>query len=519
MKRRALLRTAGALSLTRVPLARAQPQSARTLRFVPQADLRVLDPVWTTAYVTRNFAYMVYDTLLAIDQNQRVCPQMVDAWTIAEDGLSCRFQLRGGLAFHDGQPVRPADCIASLRRWGLRDQTGQRLFAVLKSIEPDGTDAFVITLHKPFPQLLACIATIPGNPFVMPERVIGTDPNKQITEALGSGPFMFAREEWLPGQKAVFLRNPHYVPRSEPAGGSAGGKIAKVDRIEWLVLPDPATAAAALTAGEIDWWGYPTPDLVPLLQGTRNVTVKPTDPGGVMGILRFNCVQPPFDNVLVRRAVAMGVDRADYLQVMGGDRRFWVECDSAFPCSPASLPARRPDLEGARKLLRTSGYAGEKVVLLSAGDQTIVALQAEVTADLLRKIGMTVEVQQFDTATILSRRISKAPVSQGGWSIFHTWFESANLQDPTVNPTLDADGDRSWFGWLTDAPTETLIEQWYAASTDRDRQAIMTALDRRIAETVPFIITGQFLAPTAYRSGISGFVEAPALFFWNVAKA
>jgi peptide/nickel transport system substrate-binding protein len=295
--------------------------------------------------------------------------------------------------------------------------------------------------------------------------------------------------------------------------------VVHVDRVEWMIISDPATIAAAMASGEVDWWGYPTPDLVPLLRKTRGVTVKPSDPGGNMGILRFNHLQPPFDKLAVRQAVAMGMDRSDYLQVMGGDREFWVECDSSFPCGPGSPPPRKPDIEGARRLLKSSGYAGEPAVVLSAADQTIVQLQASVTADLLQRIGMTVDLQDMDSAGILSRRLSKAPVSQGGWSIFHTWFDASNLRDPAVNPTLSANGLKGWFGWPTDPQTEALITAWFDAPDEAAAAAGIRALDGRLAETVPFLITGQFKAPTATRSGITGVLDAPALFFWNVRKA
>ncbi len=516
MKRRTLLAAAASLPIASRTSA---AQDTKTLRFVPQADLRVLDPIWTTAYVTRNFAYMVYDTLLGTDAQQRIQPQMVQGWAILDAGLTYRFHLRPGLAFHDGQKVRGVDCVVSLQRWGARDQAGQRLFAVLSSIEAEGDDAFVIRLVRPFPQLLVCLAKIAGNPFIMPERLARTDPGKQVTEVVGSGPFTFAADQWVPGQRAVFLRNPRYVPRDEPPSGSAGGKVAYLDRIEWLVLSDPATIAAAMASGEIDWWGYPTPDLVPLLRKTRGVTVKPSDPGGNIGIMRFNHVQPPFDKLAVRQAVAMAIDRSEYLQVMGGEKEFWVECDSSFPCDPASAPPRKPDIEGARRLLRSSGYAGEPAVVLSAADQTIVQLQASVTADVLQRIGMVVDLQDMDSAGILARRLSHAPVSKGGWSIFHTWFDASNLRDPAVNPTLSANGDKGWFGWPTDPETEALIAAWFDAPDNAAAAGGIRALDHRLSETVPFLITGQFRAPTATRSTVTGVLDAPALFFWNVRKA
>ncbi len=518
MKRRELMTCSAALLAAAIPRG-ADAQDTKVLRFVPQADLRVLDPTWTTAYVTRNFAYMVYDTLLSYDAEGRIRPQMVDEWMVAPDGLTYRFRLRPGLAFHDGQPVRAADCVASLRRWGARDQAGLHLMASTQALEIDGDDGFTLKLNRLFPQTLACLAKMAGSPFVMPERLARIDPDKQIKDVMGSGPFTFAQEQWVPGQRAVFLRNPNYVPRSEPASGSAGGKVVHVDRVEWMILPDPATVAAAMASGEVDWWGYPTPDLVPLLRKTRGVAVTVVDPDGDLGLLRFNHLQPPFDKVGVRRAVALAMDRSDYLEVMGGAPDFWIRCNSFFPCGPASAPDRKPDLGAAKRLLLEAGYAGEPVVVLSAADQTIVQLQSSVTADLLRKINMTVDLQELDTATILTRRASKEPPSRGGWSIFHTWADASNLRNPAVSPTISANGAQGWFGWASDAPTETLIQQWYDAPDEVAQREALHAIDGRLSETVPYLLTGQFKAVTAYRTVVSGVLQAPALFFWNVRKA
>src|SRR2546422_253125 len=97
-----------------------------TLKVIPQASLRVLDPIWTTAYLTRNHGYLVYDTLFALDANFKVQPQMVDTWTMTDNGLTYTFTLRRGLKFHDGAPVTSRDVIASIKRWGARDLFGQK---------------------------------------------------------------------------------------------------------------------------------------------------------------------------------------------------------------------------------------------------------------------------------------------------------------------------------------------------------------------------------------------------------
>src|SRR5690349_4395182 len=303
----------------------------KTLRFIPQADLRVLDPIVTTAGITRNHAYLIYDTLFGTDENLRVHPQMVERWEVSKDQLTYTFTLRDGLAFHDGQKVRSADCIASLTRWGKRDALGQRLAAVTQSWTAIDDQTFRLRLTRAFPRTLEALGELSSNvPFIMPERVARTDPYQAITATIGSGPFKFVKEEWVPGSKVVYVRNAQYVPRTERASWAAGGKIAKVDRIEWVYIPDAATAAAAINAGEADWWEVMPPDLAPLLRKNKAVRIEGKDPLGSVAVMRFNHLQPPFNNAKLRKALLQAVDQKDYVLAIAGGQDLGRECYSMY---------------------------------------------------------------------------------------------------------------------------------------------------------------------------------------------
>src|SRR5215831_13015261 len=229
----------GALALG-LMLAAGPACAQKTLKFIPQADLRILDPIATTAYITRNHGYMIYDTLFATDAKFQIQPQMVDKWELSKDKLTYTFTLRDGLKFHDGQPVRPADCIASLQRWAKRDPLGQKLAEALDSWSAVNDKTFRLKLKKPFPLTLDALGKLASNvPFIMPERIAKTDAFQNITDATGSGPFKFLKEEWVPGNKVVYVKNTSYVPRKEPPSWAAGGKVVKVDRVEWIYIPDP----------------------------------------------------------------------------------------------------------------------------------------------------------------------------------------------------------------------------------------------------------------------------------------
>jgi peptide/nickel transport system substrate-binding protein len=514
------------LALTLAPLAAWAADSGKTLRFIPEADLRSLDPIWTTAYITRNHGYMVYDTLFALDENFKPQPQMVDTWKVSDDKLTYSFTLRDGLKFHDGQPVRSADCIASLERWMKRDVLGQALAESVGEMKAEDDRKFAIILKKPFPLLLEAIGKLSSNvPFIMPERVAKTDANQQITDATGSGPFRFVKQEWVPGNKAVYVKNPDYVPRKEPPSWAAGGKIAKVDRVEWLYIPDPATAANALGTGEVDWWQQLPSDLVPLLQANKDLVVKNVDPLGSIGVLRFNHLQPPFNNQKLRQALLYAVDQADTMTAVAGDPKNWRSCYSYYPCgTPMAGEAGAEPLKGKRdlakatQLINESGYKGEKVVVMYATDQPIVNAQGLVIGELLRQLGINVDLQAMDWGTLITRRASKEPVEKGGWSLFFTWFVAPDMLNPALNAALRGNGEKAWFGWPTDAKIEALRQQWFDAPDVEAQKKVAAALQAEAFDSVPYIPTGQFVIPTAFRKELKGVIVTPVTFLWNVEK-
>jgi len=516
-----------ALALTVVPATGWGEAAPKTLRFIPQADLRSIDPIWTTAYVTRNFGYLVFDTLFSLDKNFKPQPQMVDRWTVSDDKQTYSFILRDGLKWHDGQAVRAADCVASLERWGKRDTLGQKLMEAVGEITVVDDKTFTISLKSPFPLILDALGKLSSNvPFMMPERLAKTDAYQQIPEAIGSGPFKFVKEEWVPGNKAVFVKNTDYLPREEAPSFASGGKVAKVDRIEWLYIPDTTTAAAALNAGEADWYEQPPADLLPVFAGNKDIVVATVDPLGNHGTLRFNHIQPPFTNSKLREAVLNLVDQKDYMAAAAGDPKYWKTCAALFGCGTpfetkagADALLKGPNPAKARELIKEAGYKGEKIVLMSATDQPIVHGQALVTLEALRKAGLNVEFQANDWGTLITRRTSKEPIDKGGWSIFHTWFSAPDFFSPAVNILIRGNGEKAWFGWPTDAKIETLIDAWFKApDLEKQMQLVADIQVEAYTNEIPYVPTGQFVVPTAYRKSLDGIIIAPVVFLWNVEK-
>ncbi|WP_270934802.1 ABC transporter substrate-binding protein [Falsiroseomonas oryzae] len=529
MHRRSLL--AGSAGLALAPFgapAIAQPARAATLRFVPQANLTALDPIWTSAIVTQMHGYHVYDTLYALDARLRPQPQMAQGHETSADGRSWRITLREGLRFHDGEPVRARDCTASLARWSKRDPFGQILAAVVDEWRAADDRTIEIRLKRPFPLMLDALAKPDANvPFIMPERLAQTDANAQVGEVVGSGPFRFVRGEFVSGSRVVYAKNDAYVPRSEPASGAAGGKLAHFARVEWHILPDPATAAAALQAGEVDWLEQPLTDLIPTLQRNRNIEVGVLNEAGIMSIMRLNHLQAPFNNLRARQAVALAVDQDEYMRAtLGDDRGVWRQCRSLFPCgtplgvedlSPLNAPPR--NLDRARAALAASGYNNEKVVIINPTDFPLIGPHGQITADRLRRIGFNVELAETDWGTVVQRRVRTEPVERGGWSIFHTYGSSLAYLNPAVSSLVKGPGASGWFGWYDSPRAQELVQAWLDATDPAQQQTLANELNRLAQDDVATIPLGQFTIRNAWRRSITGHLKGSMPYPWGVRPA
>jgi peptide/nickel transport system substrate-binding protein len=523
--RRGFLAATGAAMLARPALA--QPASARVLRFVPETGLIVLDPIVTTAAVTTMHGYAVFDTLYGVDEQLQPQPQMAEGARSTDDGLGWEIRLREGLRFHDGEPVRARDCAASLQRWSKRDSFGQALAAAVEAWETPDDRTLRIRLKRPFPQLLRDIGKPHSSPaFIMPERIAQTDAMTPVTEMIGSGPFRFQRDEYVAGSRVVYTRFDGYKPRDEAASWSAGGKQVHFDRVEWHIMPDAATASAALQAGEVDWLETLQGDLVPIAKRNRQINVRPLNPLGLILGMRFNHATAPFNNAALRRAILSAVNQDDYLQaVTGGDAESFRLCRAMFPCglpgvNELGTEAMRqpPDLGKAREAVSASGYKGEKIVLLHASDHPIVGPLGEITADLLRRLDMNVEQQTMDWGTVVQRRTSKEPVEKGGWSIFHTTWPGSSVTNPAENLYIRGQGGTGWFGWHDSPELEKLSAEWLQSTDAAERQKLLDAVQRSAFETVPVVPLGQMLPNMAHRTSLTGIVTASAPAFWNVRR-
>ena len=524
MNRRGFLITAAA-GLARPHIARAA--EARTLRFIPQSDLAVLDPVQSTSVVTMQHACMVFDTLYGVDWQGQTQPQMVDGHVLENDGRIWRMTLREGLRFHDGTPVLARDAAASIRRWGAKDAFGLGVTGAMDALDTPDDRTLVFRMKRPFPLLPVALGKVGVNTAViMPERLAKTPPTAQVSAMVGSGPFRFRADERVPGSLAVYERFEGYVPR--PSGTTsllAGPKIAHLDRVEWHTIPDTSTASAALQSGEMDWWEAADAENVPVLRRRPDIAVRVQNYPGYAAALRPNCLQPPFDNPAIRRALMGAISQHDMMVAAAGeDPTLWRDQVGFFhPRSPMATDAGMEALTGPRDLdrvrddLKKAGYAGQKVVLMAATDRAIINNMSEVAADMLRKVGINLDYQTTDFGSVLARANNREPVEKGGWSLYVSGYYGSSVISPAPHNWLRGNGAASIAGWPNSPRIEALRDQWFAASDLASEQAIAREMQVAAFQDVPYYPLGLLADVTAYRRRVSGILDGLVLFY-NVRK-
>ena len=530
ISRRKLLKLslgAAPLALSVVSTPPAFADGKKTITAVMHSDLRIIDPGFTTAYITRDHGYMVYDTLVATDANFKVQPQMAD-WKISDDRLTYTFTLRDGLKWHDGAPVTAEDCVASLKRWGKNDGMAQKLMDFTAAIEAADAKTILLKLKEPYSLVLETLAKPSALvAFMMPKRLAETPAGQQIAEQIGSGPFKFVKSEFQPGVKAVYEKNTDYVPRQEPPSWTAGGKVVKVDRVEWITMPDAQTATNALQSGDVDFLENPPFEMLPVLEANPDVKVQALNKFGFQTYGRMNFLIPPFDNVKVRRAALLAMNQKDVLDALVGNPRYYEQCGAYFVCgTPLATDAgagaltKGGNVEEARKALAASGYDGTPVVVLAPTDVLMLKAQPVVVAQLLRQAGFKVDLQTTDWQTVVSRRTSQKPLSEGGWNMFFTFSVAADVMNPIANFPIGGRGKNGgWFGWAEDAKIEQLKDRFVRASSLEEQKKLAAEIQEEAYDQVIYLPLGQFLAPSAWRKSLSGVLDGPATpIFWNIDK-
>jgi peptide/nickel transport system substrate-binding protein len=509
-----LLAILGALGAT-------QAQADKVLRVAPITDVQSLDPVFGTAWVNLVAGQMIYESLFTADSKLNPKPMMAERWSTSADGLTWTFVLRDGLRFHDGQPVTTADVIPSMKRWLVISNSP--LAAATASLTATDARTLVWTLNRPFPLMLDALGAVPGRmPAIMRASDLQT-PDKAVTSNVGSGPFRWNAAARVGGSRAVFDRNPDYMPRKEPADGLAGARVVNFDRVEWNVIPDPATAAAALQTGEVDLWERPSVDLVQLLAKNPNVVLQKLTPIATQTMMRPNWLYPPFDNKKARQALNYIFDQGDQMAAGYGDESIWQRCNAFFICggpygTEAGAEGFHQDFDKAKQLLAEGGYKGEKIVFLSTHDFPWIGQQAEVAEAALRKAGVNVDMIWADWGTVVSRIVKQDAPDKGGWNLFLVTNTGPVMVSPLINPGVDMTcARRNLWGWPCDEAVEKL-RQAFVYAPEADRPAALDTLHRALADTVPYRVLGQAEQLVAFRHELTGVLSSPVIAYWNIDK-
>jgi len=529
-RRQVLQAGAGATALAAAPaIVRSQQVPAnRTLRVAMMQDLNSFDPVMSTSLTTSYHSHAIYDTLFGLDANMNPQPQMLNKWSLSDDKKTYTFELRDGLHFSDGSPVTSADCVASIRRWGGRDASGKELFTKVADTPIKDAKTFQLVLKEPYGLTIDMMSKATTSClFIMRKKEADTDPNTPITEYIGSGPFIFNRAMTRNGAVYVYDRNPNYVPRKEPASGTAGGKVAKVDRIIWQNIVDPQTALSALQNGEIDFFEAPPVDLIPTIDGDPNIVVDVLNKTGWVGNLRPNHLHPPFDNIKARQALRYIMNPMDMMKAFVGNPKFYGPCAAYFGCG---VPMENDEntawykegqnIAKAAQLFKEAGYDGRPIVLCQPTDLRPIGVTTPLIAQWLRQAGLNVQVDVSDWGAIAVRRGKKDAPDKGGWSLMSTFTSGYQMgANPFFYWGHSAAGDKAGFGWPNNPEHEKLRAAWAAAGTLEERKAIARRIQAAAWDWVPFLTYGRWLQPVAYRKNTKGWLAMPEIIpFWNVEK-
>ncbi len=393
-----------------------------------------------------------------------------------------------------------------------KDTHGQTLRTRVDEIRALDDRRFEIRLKRPFGLMLDALGKASSYPcFVYPERFARIDPSKPFTEVVGSGPYRFAADERVSGAQVVYRKFDQYQPT--PVGTPdmvAGPKLAHFERVEWKVISDPATAAAAMQAGEMDWWEIVDPDLNGLLRRAKGVTVDRIDGSGTYAGLRFNQLHPPFADVASRRALYAILDQADFMQAIAGDKAdMWKAGIGYFPeASPLASDAGMAALTSPRDPARAkaeiaaAGLGGAKVVALHATDVSNQKALMTVGVDTLQRAGFTVEDATSDWGTMLQRRANRKPDAEGGWDALVVLLSGTELMTPAGHLLLRGNGPDAWFGWPTAPTLEALRDEWFDAPDFAEQKRIAREMQLRAFQDVPYIPLGQYYTDSAYQKGL-----------------
>jgi peptide/nickel transport system substrate-binding protein len=446
-------------------------------------------------------------------------------------GKTWTFKLRSGIKFSNGQTVTPKDVRATFERlFKIGDSPNSGTWynvivggdacvkkpkscSLAKGITTSGNK---ITFHLTHgdPEFLDKLGT--PFAFILPT---GTSNKEVQIPPPGTGPYYFA--QYNPNKQIKLVRNKYFKEWSKDAQ-PAGNPDVILQKFGLGVEAE----VTQVENGQADWvFDTPPADRLNELSSkySKQVFINPLT---AVWYIALNTRIPPFNNLKARQAVMAALSQEDYMRALvGDDNALWKALPGFFtPDTPlyteegGEILKGKRDLTAAKKLLAESSYKGEPVTCVVAQDQPITKAQGDVTAELLKRIGMNVDFVATDWGTTGQRRAQKSPPGQGGWGMFHTWHAGADCVNPAVYIAIRATGDTAWFGWPNVPSVETEVTAWFDAKTLDEEKAAIKRLNKAALDNVVYAPTGFFLGYQAWRKNVSGIVKGPIPFAWGVSK-
>lgn len=477
-----------------------------TLNIAYPSQPQSLDPHSTTAEATRDLAKLIYESLLTLNENYEVIPQLAESYTVSEDHKTYEFKLREGVKFHNGEEMTAEDVVASMTKWGQdAPEMGNHEWTVV--------DDYTVQLQLEEPSSLVpyFIADLARLAAIMPKDIAESADATGATEYVGTGPFKFV--EWKQDEVAVFEKFEDYVPSSEPTSGLGGKKEALVDKINCYFVPDPSTRVNGLLSGQYDYAHYLSYDSVPQVENNPGYVVDIWPYGNE--ILVFNKKSGFFTDVKARQAVNYALDMDVVLSSAFAGEDFYELDNSLFLDTQVDWYTdagkeyyNQKDEDAAKQLLEEAGYNGEEIVILTSRDYEHHYNAAVATQQELEKIGMNVKLDVYDWPTLLERRSDPEL-----WDIFFTGWSTTM----TPHQYTFFDSRAEWPGWTNNPDIDRLLDEIQAAPTKEEAKALNEELQQIMWEDLPVINLGRNARVSAYSEKVKGFTVMLGPNFWNVS--
>src|SRR6266567_3337752 len=489
-----LLLVVGLVAMTGLEARAQAPKKGGVLKVAVLGDPPTLDSHWTTANFVEIITQHIYESLYTLDQNYQPIPVLAEALpAVSADGLTYAIKLRQGIRFHNGKEMTSDDVVASLKRWGGYAVQAKAMWASVEGVRAVDRSTVEIKLKEKSGIVLISLANANNFAAVYPKEIAEKYPTPaKVTEYIGTGPFKFV--EWKPDVHIRMVRYDDYKPRAEAANGYGGRRVASLESGE-VDFADDLQAVAYDRIKD-------NPKLRPLI-------VRPY----AWAMAVFNKKEGLMTNVKLRQAVQAAVDNEPNMRAAVGNPLFYrLDSGLAFTEQKAWHSKAGGDAynqrnkDKAKKLLQEAGYKGEPIRFITTKEYEWMYNVALVTKQQLVEVGMTIDLQVVDWATLVQRRNNEKM-----YEIFTTGMTL--VPDPTQHPYLRCD----WPGWTCDEAITSRMDAIRKEPDPKKRMALWEEVHRVFYERVPVIRYGDLFGLRAMQAYVKGYNEKMAFpRFYNV---